>query len=370
MGNSIIIAKNFILQISKNKINFLVYVLLPPILAVMFMLFISNTSSQAINIGIVDNDNSAASKHLSSYIENSDSYNISFYEKELLIKAITNKKIKAGIIIPKNFEKLLKEGEPTEVLLYSIEGVSVLGWLENFLNQKIANLSLVGPSNNYEKILNSYTNSQVSLIVYEVGDIASKMDATQTGFGMYVFASIFAIWGICALTYNEKIYKTYHRIMSSPVSSIEFVFGNILSSFFFAILHLAISLPIIYLIFNIGSIISIKVMIILMICLYIVTISLGTLLVSLARSQSSVMAINIFVLTITSMLGGCYWPIEFMPKFMRSIATITPQYWFNTAIIKLFKSESIIFNIIMMLAFAIIYILIYLIINKFKKQKV
>ncbi len=370
MGNSIIIAKNFILQISKNKINFLVYVLLPPIMAVMFMLFISSSSSQVIKVGIVDNDNSVASKYLSAYIENSDNYQISFYEKDSLIKAITNKDIKAGIIIPLNFEKSIKEGKPNDVLLYSIEGVAVLGWLESFLNQQIASLSLIGPSDNYEKILNTYPNSQVSLIVTEVGDVASKMDATQTGFGMYIFASIFSIWGICALTYKEKIYKTYHRVMSSPVSSIEFITGNILSCFFFALLHLSISLPIIYLIFNIGVIISIEKMILLMICLYIAAVSLGTLLVSLAKSQSSVMAINVLVLTITSMLGGCYWPIVFMPKFMQDIATITPQYWFNSAITKLFKSEDITINIIMMIVFAITYILIYLIISKFKKQKV
>ncbi len=370
MGNSLIIAKNFILQMSKNKINFLVYVLLPPILAVLFMFMIGNNSSQSIEIGIVDNDNSTSSSHLIEYIENSDNYQVSYFKEDLLLKAITNKTIRAGIIIPTNFEQSLIEGSPIDVELYSIEGVAVLGWLENFLNQKIASLVMIGTSNNYELILKTYQNSQVTLIVNEVGDIAGKMDATQSGFGMYIFASIFSIWGICALTYKEKIYKTYHRVISSPVTSIEFMFGNILSCFFFAILHLSISLPVIYFIFNIGSIIPLGIMIILMISLYIAAISLGTLLVSLARSQSSVTAINVLILTITSMLGGCYWSIEFMPKFMQNIATITPQYWFNTAISKLFKYEGIIFNISMMIIFALAYILIYLLIDKFKKQKI
>jgi len=365
MYNSLIIAKNFILQISKNKINFLIYILMPPALAVLFMMMISSSNTYNIPIGIKDMDNTKSSAHIIEYIESSNKYKVIDYT-DSFISDITEKNIRAGIIIKKGFEQSIIDGEPLEVELYSLEGVAVLGWLDAFLNEKISIIYNIGKSDKYYDILEQYKYKYLKLEVFEITDLSNKADASQSGFGMYLFASIFSIWGICALVYKEKIFKTYQRILTTPITHFQYAIGNMIASMAFAIAHMAISLPIIYMVFDMNQLIPIGKMIGLMISLYISIISLGILLVSLAKSQSSVTAINVLILTISSMLGGSYWSIEFMPQFMQDIAKVTPQYWFNTAILKMIQDSSIFLNIFMLLGFAIIYILIYTIIESKK----
>jgi len=370
MYKSLIIAKNFILQVSKNKINFLIYVLLPPILAIVFMFAISSGNSQTIPIGITDLDNSHSSLQIIKYINDNNKYEVQYYnDNKSLINDITNRNIRAGIFIRKGFEKSLIEKEPIKVELYSIEGATVLGWLDNFINSKISSMREIAFSPYYYEILDNYENKYIALDVTNVNDVSNKMEASQAGFGIFIFASIFSIWAICMLAFKEKILKTYQRILISPITHIQYVMGNVIASMSFALMHMVISIPIIYLIFDIKNFISIGNLIILMFALYASVITLGVLLVSLGKRQNSLMAINVLVLTITSMLGGCYWSIEFMPQFMQNIGKITPQYWFNAAIINLSKNESIYLNVIVLMSFAIIYLLIYIIILKLKKDK-
>lgn len=369
MGKSLIIAKNFILQLSKSKANLIVYIILPPFLAVLFMIMLSTNSSSVISVGIRDLDKTNSSQQIISHIEESDKYNVTNYSKDTILDDVANKKIRASIVIPEGFENSLINGEAIEVELYSLEGAAVLGWLEGFLEQKISGIAKIAKSDNYQQILKEYKNKYVTLNIYKIEDSSNKSDVSQSGFGMYLFASVFSIWGICALAYKEKIFKTYQRIITTPITHFQYAFGNILVCLFFAIIHMLISFPLIFIVFNMKSILPVGSVIVLMISLYICVITLGTLLVSLSRSQSSVAAINILILTITSMLGGCYWSINFMPQFMQDIAKATPQYWFNSGIISLSKGESIITNIIVLLSFSIIYLVIYIINSKSKRNK-
>ncbi|MBN2851340.1 MAG: ABC transporter permease, partial [Clostridia bacterium] len=343
---------------------------LPPVLSVLFMMLVSGGGSSSISLGIRDMDKSESSRQIIEYLEQSDKYAVSLYEDDSYLTDITEKDIRAGIVIPDGFESSLINQQPLMVELYSIEGVSVLGWLDAFINQKISVIFSVSQSSQYHQLLEGYKDKYLTLKVNEITDLSNKADASQTGFGMYLFASVFSIWGICALSYKEKIYRTYQRILTTPARNYHFVFGNILSCMWFAMVHMLISIPVIYLLFDIKDIIPAGDLIVLMLCLYLSTISLGSLLVSTAKSQSSVSAMNILILSITSMLGGCYWPIDFMPVFMQNIAKVTPQYWFNTAITKMIKGEGIGANLIVLLCFFALYVLIYLLIAKFKKNNI
>ena len=370
MYKSLIIAKNFILQVSKNKLNFFVYILLPPLLAVVFMFMMSGGNSSAIPIGVTDLDNSHSSLQIIQYIRSNNKYDVKYYmDNESLINEIVNRNIRAGVFIKKGFEQSLIEKMPIKVELYSLEGAAVLAWLDNFINSKISSISSIAASPHYYKILDNYENKYILLDIKNVNDVSNKMEASQAGFGIFIFASIFSIWAICMLAFKEKIFKTYQRILTTPVTHIQYIMGNVIASMFFALIHMAISIPIIYMIFDIKNFIPIGNLIILMFVLYASVITLGVLLVSLGKKQNSIMAINVLVLTITSMLGGCYWSIEFMPQFMQDIAKITPQYWFNTAISNLNRNKNIYLNIMVLLFFTVVYFVIYIIILKFRKDK-
>ena len=107
MRNAFRIAGNNIRQLLKKPSNILVYVLLPPILAVVFMMMISSGQSSGISIGISDNDKSVSSSELIRYIEENDKYEITMYEKDKLDEAVAGKVVRAGIDIPEGFGEFL-----------------------------------------------------------------------------------------------------------------------------------------------------------------------------------------------------------------------------------------------------------------------
>ena len=377
MLNALRITGNSIRQLLKKPSNLIVYVFLPPILAVVFMMMISSGQSSAISIGISDSDDSISSAELIKYIEENDKYNVVMYERDELAKAVADKAVRAGIDIPGGFgEYLSSGGEIVEVDIMSIEGAAVTAWLRGFMEQKISTMYSAGRmlegTGLYEEVIGGYSNKFIQVESVEVLDESRKMEGTSAGFGMYTFASLFGIFSICALAFREKVNKTYQRIMSGPVAPWQYVVGNTLACMFFATLHSIISLTLIYNIFGIGELLSLWQFVVLITVFYLAVIPLGLFLMSLGRSYSAVLAVNVLVLTLTCMLGGCYWDVTFMPDFMQKLARGTVQFWFTTGIVKLMNEgrlSAISTNLIVLAVFGLVFTVAYIIVDKLKKNR-
>ncbi len=377
MPNAFRIAGNSIRQLLKKPSNILVYVLLPPILAVVFMMMISSGQSSRITIGISDNDKTVSSAELIRYIEENDKYQIIMYEKQDLDEAVAGKVVRAGIDIPDGFGDFLSNaGETRPVEVMSIEGAAVTAWLKGFMEQKISTMYLAGKmlqgTGKYNEIIAGYSNKYIQVETVEVLDQASKMEGTSAGFGMYTFASLFGIFSICALTFREKVNKTYQRIMSGPVAPWQYSIGNTMACMFFAGLHSIISLTLIYNIFGIGELIDLWQFIVLITVFYLSVIPLGLFLMSLGKSYAAVLAVNVLVLTLTCMLGGCYWDVTLMPDVMQKMARGTTQYWFTSGIVKLMNEGSlsaITTNLIVLAVFGVVFTLAYILVDRLKKNR-
>ena len=189
---------------------------------------------------------------------------------------------------------------------------------------------------------------------------------------MYTFASLFGIWAICALGFREKIHRTYQRIMSGPVSQWQYMTGHIMACMFFAAIHAVVSITVMYNVFNLSEVLPLGQFIILITVFYIAVIPLGLFLVSLGKSESAVMAVNIVFLTLTCMLGGCYWEVEWMPVAMQKIARGTIQFWFTDGITGLMKGNGlgeISTNLIVLGCCGVVFTVLYIIIENSKKNR-
>ncbi|MBN1623369.1 MAG: ABC transporter permease [Clostridia bacterium] len=377
MLNAFRIAGNNIRQLLKKPSNILVYILLPPILAVVFMMMISSGQSSSISIGISDNDKTASSAELIRYIEENDKYEVVIYEKENLEKAVAGKVVRAGIDIPTGFGEYLSTGGDIKIVeVMSIEGAAVTAWLKGFMEQKISTMYLAGQmllnTGKYDEVITGYSNKYIKVEAIEVIDESRKMEGTSAGFGMYTFASLFGIFSICALTFKEKVNKTYQRIMSGPVSPWQYSIGNTMACMFFAALHSIISLTLIYNIFGIGTLLNLWQFIVLITVFYLSVIPMGLFLMSLGKSYAAVLAVNVLVLTLTCMLGGCYWDVTFMPDIMQKMAMGTTQYWFTTGIKGLMNEgnlSSISTNLIILAVFGVVFTLAYILVDRLKKNR-
>ncbi len=377
MGNVFRIAGNSIKGRLKKKVDILVYIVIPPVLAVLFMMIVSSGQSSSIAIGVSDADRSESSRQLVEYLENNDKYSVEEFSAADLETAVGKKDVRAGINIPAGFENYLRDGsEQVLVEVMSIEGVAVTGWLRGFLEQKISILykagKLLDNADDYDRVISDYKDRHATVESIEVTDIFNKVSGTRAGFGMYTFASLFGIWAICALGFREKVHRTYQRIMSGPVSPWQYMAGHIMACMFFAAIHAIVSITVMYNVFNLSEVLPLGQFVILITVFYMAAIPFGLFLVSLGKSESAVMAVNVVFLTLTCMLGGCYWQVEWMPDAMQKIARGTIQFWFTDGIAGLMKGNGlgeISTNLIVLAGCGVVFIVLYVIIENSKKNR-
>ncbi|MMZ59193.1 ABC-2 type transporter [compost metagenome] len=58
-----------------------------------------------------------------------------------------------------------------------------------------------------------------------------------------------------------------------------------------------------------------------------VAMGISSAVAGLIRNTQQASIINSLIITPTCMIGGCFWPISFMPEFMQKAANFVPQKW-------------------------------------------
>src|SRR5262249_19141839 len=55
--------------------------------------------------------------------------------------------------------------------------------------------------------------------------------------------------------------------------------------------------------------------------------SFGLIIAGLARSRDSVLPLGAIVIVTMAAIGGCWWPIDLEPRWMRDVAVAFPTTW-------------------------------------------
>ena len=59
-----------------------------------------------------------------------------------------------------------------------------------------------------------------------------------------------------------------------------------------------------------------------------IVVAISLFIAMLLNSKNSIMAALVGFTTVTCILGGAFFPLDYSPEFMQQLALITPQYWF------------------------------------------
>ena len=85
----------------------------------------------------------------------------------------------------------------------------------------------------------------------------------------------------------------------------------------------------------------------------------GIMLATFARTQRSASSIAVLTSLILAPLGGCWWPLFVLPKWMQALAKITPHGWANTGFNKLMlfgaDFSAVIPEMLILVGFAILF---------------
>lgn len=117
------------------------------------------------------------------------------------------------------------------------------------------------------------------------------------------------------------------RLASTPTSQFELIGGKLLGYIFLPMLQAAALLTAGNLLFGVPFGDHPWVLIPFLICFAVCCGSLGVLFGTFCNSISQAAGLGNLTVMLLAAIGGCWWPLEIAPDFMKSIATFTPTYW-------------------------------------------
>ena len=182
----------------------------------------------------------------------------------------------------------------------------------------------------------------------------------QSMIGFSVFFSMYTMVFSIGIILSDKRYKTWDRMLISPVSMSSILGGTMVVSFLVGIMQMSVLILGGKYLFGIdwGSSIA---GIITVTTVFVFTItSLGLMLSGIVKTEAQLGAIAPVVITSTSMLGGTMWPLEIVNnKILLFLAELTPQKWVMQGMLNIAAKgmgfESVIMPSIVLLAMGIIF---------------
>jgi ABC-2 type transport system permease protein len=137
---------------------------------------------------------------------------------------------------------------------------------------------------------------------------------------MFVFFLITSLAGSIRL---EKVDGTFRRLLSAPISRAEILGGKLLASLLIGLVQVIVLFLIGSLVFHMGLGNDPVAFLLLTIALVLAAASLG-----LAAASTSLKGAGLSTpLIVAALLGGCMFPFDLMPPFLRSISYIVPHSW-------------------------------------------
>ena len=134
---------------------------------------------------------------------------------------------------------------------------------------------------------------------------------------------------------RERQNHTLERLLASSVKRESILAGIFTSTAAKGLIQISIFWTVGILAFNIDLGLSPTAAIILSILVIIMSSAFGVMLATLVKTERSAGAIAVLTSLALAPLGGCWWPLFTVPKWMQFIAKITPHGWATTGFNKL-----------------------------------
>ena len=218
-----------------------------------------------------------------------------------------------------------------------------------------------GDKASFDRMYNGYLNQSLKLSVEKVEDKAKNKMITFQSLGFIVMFLMLGVSMTTGMILKEKRNRTYFRICSAPVNSREYLLANILANTLIVIVQVILIIVVMKKVFGISTYVPDIELFIILLLFGISAIGMGMVIVSFSKSTFQSDTLSTLVITPTCMLGGCFWPIKFMPSILKKASYFMPQRWTLDAVEALQNGKSIsdiAIHLCILVAFTIVFFIV------------
>ena len=269
--------------------------------------------------GVVDQDDSALSKTLVNQLK--VRYNVVELEEADIPAALTDSDIPWALLIREGYGSDILAGRKPALEGYSlaISDVSALGsvYTENITRA----LMLLG-ADDADTLAAWEDAARVEVTALDDG---GDWERTAFWMGFYGFVAMFTAYFVVKVLADDKRGGMPDRIGVLPVTPRRLLISGTLAAF--AVTEVTALLLLCALRWLSGEIPHAALLLALLSLYNLFTVGFVLAIVSTAKNSGTASVALAMSSTLFSMLGGLFWPIEFVPDFMRRLAWFSPGYW-------------------------------------------
>ena len=372
------------LRLLRLRDEYLVFVIMTAMALGLTFIFGFSFNGYRPSVIIVDEDNSLYSKDFIEELRQIETFRFVDMDVNSASKSVEEGDAVVALVINEGFQNNIQKGNKITIGQIKVKDDTYILTLQETVrslimkmagSKKIAEvtadfISSQKPVNKeeiesyaYKNVMDSWKYKNPLKIISTVADTGENFgyDAMKHSMiGFTVFFSMYTMVFSIGTILSDKRYKTWDRMLISPVPMSSILGGTMVVSFLVGIMQMSVLILGGKYLFGIDWGNSIA-GIITVTTVFVFTItSLGLMLSGIVKTQAQLGAIAPVVLTSTSMLGGTMWSLEIVNnKILLFLAELTPQKWVMQGMLNIAAKgmgfESIITPSIVLLAMGIIF---------------
>jgi ABC-2 type transport system permease protein len=333
--NSWLIAANLARRTIGTVKGFLLFIILPAVIISSMVGLVTSAGGGRATIGYADLDDSEGSRHVIQALERTNRYNLVRYETDRkTADMVAEREVASGFVIPAGFEADWLAGLRPELTLIRLMLDEASAMLEMDLD------SIVRTMNEAAALADTAGGGAVRDAAMAVlnrhleGLVGSEKMETKRG-GSLDFLSIGFSLMFLMMLINQSVTvivedrqtQMMARVYAAPVRSFDIAAGNFIGSVFLGTFQVLAIAALIRGVFGYDFGVPAWMQIVIMECFILASLGMASAVAGFIRNTKQLAVINTLIMTPTCMIGGCFWPIEIMPAFMRKLANFVPQKW-------------------------------------------
>ena len=325
----------------KAKSSWLNLFLLPIIFTVIFGGLGSNSATNQdhkIQVGYIPSSTTVNEKLLEDVVGHQlDAKMIAYSNKQDAVDAMKHSEVSAVILWENHFENSWAKLNKTPWTLVYEKQTAENFMIEQQMKQLTIGLNalpMMGqnesltPKEQVENWLHIWKDYRESIITVKVeyGTQEGENALSRIFVAFTVMFLMFALNQAAGSILQEKEAGTWNRMLIAPLSKSQLIIGNVLHFLILGWFQFSVMMVFSRFAFGVnwGSILDTAIFV----TLIVLTFSgLGFMLATFVRTSAQQNIIGSIVITLTSMLGGLYWPLSMVSPTMRKIGSFMPQKW-------------------------------------------
>ncbi len=300
-------------QFARDKTALFFTFAFPIIFMFIFGLIYSGSESLSYSLALVNEDTSPASVATAQGIKSTPIFNVAEGDHETVLNEMREGKYKAVVVIPASLGDNLEQGQTSDILVYYDPSDMSSQTILPVLRQVIANINreLTAMPILLEIREQSISSHQFGGMDFMVpGVIAMSI----------LFLGLFG--ALPLVEWREK--QVLKRLGATPLNRPTVIISQVLYRLLLAVIQTIVIILLARFIFNVNMVGNWFLLIGFVILGALTMVSLGYLAVARAKTTEGAMPIIQLIQFPMLILSGIFFPIEFMPAFMKPFVSMMP----------------------------------------------